>query len=43
MAGTVVKIKQSAVAGRLPTHNTGHATDIAQGELALNTADQQLY
>ena len=29
MAGTVVKIKQSAVAGRLPTHNTGNATDIA--------------
>ena len=43
MAGTVVKIKQSAVAGRLPTHNTGNATDIAQGELALNTADQILY
>lgn len=43
MAGTVVKIKQSAVAGRLPTHNTGNATDIAQGELALNTADQKLY
>ena len=43
MAGTVVKIKQSAVAGRLPTHNTGNATDIVQGELALNTADQKLY
>ena len=43
MAGTVVKIKQSAVAGRLHTHNTGNATDIAQGELALNTADQILY
>ena len=43
MAGTVVKIKQSSVAGRLPTHNTGNATDIAQGELALNTADQKLY
>ena len=43
MAGTVVKIKQSAVAGRLPTHNPGNATDIAQGELALNTADQKLY
>ena len=43
MAGTVVKIKQSSVAGRLPTHNTGNATDIAQGELALNTADQILY
>ena len=43
MAGTIVKIKQSSVAGRLPTHNTGNATDIAQGELALNTADQILY
>ena len=43
MAGTVVKIKQSAVAGRLPTHGTGNATDIIQGELALNTADQILY
>ena len=43
MAGTVVKIKQSAVAGRLPTHGTGNATDIIQGELALNTADQKLY
>jgi len=43
MAGTVVKIKQSAVAGRLPTHGTGNATDIVQGELALNTADQKLY
>jgi hypothetical protein len=43
MAGTVVKIKQSAVAGRLPTHGTGNATDILQGELALNTADQILY
>ena len=43
MAGTIVKIKQSSVAGRLPTHNTGNATDILQGELALNTADQILY
>jgi hypothetical protein len=42
MAGTVVKIKQSAVAGRLPTHSAG-STYIEQGELALNTADQKLY
>jgi len=43
MAGTIVKIKQSSVAGRLPTHNTAASTDIVQGELALNTADQKLY
>ena len=43
MAGTIVKIKQSSVAGRLPTHNTLASTDIVQGELALNTADQKLY
>jgi len=42
MAGTVVKIKQSAVAGRLPTHSAG-STYIEQGELALNTADKKLY
>ena len=42
MAGTIVKIKQSAVAGRLPTHSAG-STYIEQGELALNTADQKLY
>ena len=42
MAGTVVKIKQSAVAGRIPTHSAG-STYIEQGELALNTADQKLY
>jgi hypothetical protein len=38
MAGTVVKIKQSSVAGKEPS--TG---DIQQGELALNTADVKLY
>ena len=38
MAGTVVKIKQSAVAGKVPL-----ATDLQQGELALNTADVKLY
>ena len=43
MAGTIVKIKQSAVAGRLPTHDTAASTDIVQGELALNTADKKLY
>ena len=42
MAGTIVKIKQSAVAGRVPTHSAG-STYIEQGELALNTADQKLY
>lgn len=43
MAGTVLKIKQTAVVGRVPTHNTGNNTDIEQGELALNTADKKLY
>tara|TARA_B100000929_G_scaffold206103_1_gene164187 strand:- start:120 stop:389 length:270 start_codon:yes stop_codon:yes gene_type:complete len=38
MAGTVVKIKQSSVAGKAP-----EAGDLQQGELALNTADQKLY
>ena len=38
MAGTVVKIKQSSVAGKVPG-----ASDIEQGELALNTADVKLY
>ena len=38
MAGTVVKIKQSAVAGKKPV-----AGDLAQGELALNVTDQILY
>ena len=38
MAGTVVKIKQSSVAGKAP-----EAGDLQQGELALNTADVKLY
>ena len=38
MAGTIVKIKQSAVAGKKPS-----ASDLQQGELALNTADHTLY
>ena len=38
MAGTVVKIKQSSVAGNTPT-----TSQIVQGELAINTADQKLY
>jgi hypothetical protein len=38
MAGTVVKIKQSSVAGKVPS-----AGDLEQGELALNTADVKLY
>jgi len=38
MAGTTIKIKQSAIAGKVP-----EATLLAQGELALNTADQKLY
>jgi len=38
MAGTVVKIKQSSVAGKVPS-----ASDLQQGELALNTADVKLY
>ena len=43
MSGTILKLKQTAVAGREPTHNTGNSTDIEQGELALNTADQKLF
>ena len=38
MAGTVVKIKQSSVVGKVP-----NAGDLEQGELALNTADIKLY
>jgi len=38
MAGTIVKIKQSSVAGRVPT-----AASLTQGELALNTNDKKLY
>ena len=38
MAGTVVKIKQSSVVGKIPS-----ASDLQQGELALNTADVKLY
>ncbi len=38
MAGTVVKIKQSTVAGKKPV-----ASDLQQGELALNVTDQILY
>jgi hypothetical protein len=38
MAGTVVKIKQSSVAGKVPS-----ASDLEQGELALNTTDVKLY
>jgi hypothetical protein len=35
---TKIKIKQSAVVGKIPL-----ATDLVQGELALNTADKLLY
>ena len=38
MAGTVVKIKQSTVAGKKPVSG-----DIAQGEFALIVTDQILY
>ena len=38
MAGTVVKIKQSTVAGEKPT-----ASDLQQGELAINVQDQVMY
>ena len=38
MAGTVVKIKQSLVAGKIPS-----ASDLEQGELALNVTDVKLY
>ena len=38
MVGTVVKIKQSSVANKVPS-----ASDLEQGELALNTADVKLY
>ena len=38
MAGTVVKIKQSTVAGKKPV-----SSDLQQGELAINVQDQILY
>jgi hypothetical protein len=38
MANTILKIKQSAQAGKVP-----EAEQLQQGELALNTADQKLY
>jgi hypothetical protein len=38
MAGTIVKIKQSTVAGKKPV-----AGDLQQGELAINVQDQILY
>ena len=38
MAGTEVKIKQSSVAGKIPS-----ASDLEQGELALNVTDVKLY
>jgi len=38
MAGTTIKIKQSAIAGKVPA-----AGLLVQGELALNTTDQKLY
>ena len=38
MAGTVVKIKQSTVAGKKPVSN-----DLQQGELAINVQAQILY
>ncbi len=38
MAGTTFKIKQSSIAGKVPSSGS-----LVQGELALNTADQKLY
>lgn len=38
MAGTILKVKQSAVIGKIPT-----AQSLVQGELALNTTDKKLY
>ena len=38
MANITIKIKQSSVAGKVPT-----ASQLEQGELALNTSDQKLY
>ena len=38
MAQTTIKIKQSSVAGKIPTSGS-----LTQGELALNTTDQKLY
>lgn len=38
MANTKIKIKQSSVSGNIPT-----ASQLDQGELALNTADQKMY
>jgi hypothetical protein len=38
MAGTILKIKQSALPGKIPSGES-----LVQGELALNTADHKLY
>ena len=38
MANTKIKIKQSSVSGNIP-----NPSQLDQGELALNTADQKMY
>lgn len=43
MANTTIKIKQTAVSGRMPSANPTDSAYIEQGELALNTADQLLF
>ena len=40
---TKIKIKQSSVAGNLPSNVSTDTAYIEQGELAINTADQILY
>jgi hypothetical protein len=43
MANTKIKIKQTAISGRLPSSDPNNSAYIEQGELALNTADKLLF
>jgi hypothetical protein len=43
MANTKIKIKQTAISGRLPSSDPNNPAYIEQGELALNTADKLLF
>jgi len=43
MANTTIKIKQTAISGRLPSSDPNNSAYIEQGELALNTADKLLF
>jgi len=43
MANTTIKIKQTAISGRLPSSDPNNSAYIEQGELALNTSDKLLF